>query len=70
MTKLALQQFPDLLTEKRASIDTATAGNWLSRRSQTMRIWALTGYPIQPRRINGPLSWPVSEIKKLLGVPA
>ena len=68
MTTRTKQQFPDLLTEKRPAVDTATAGHWLSRRPQTMRIWALTGHPIQPRRINGRLAWPVSEIKKLLGV--
>ena len=64
------QQFPDLLTEQRPSVDTATAAHWLSRRPQTMRIWALTGHPIQPRRINGRLAWPTSEIRRLLGVPA
>ena len=62
------QQFPDLRTEQRPAVDTATAAHWLSRRPQTMRIWALTGHPIMPRRINGRLAWPVSEIKKLLGV--
>ena len=70
MTIPSNQQFPDLLTEKRPAVDTSTAAHWLSRRPQTMRIWALTGHPIQPRRINGRLAWPVSEIKRLLGVPA
>ena len=65
-----VQQFPDLRTEQRPAVDTATAAHWLSRRPQTMRIWALTGHPIMPRRINGRLAWPVSEIKKLLGVTA
>ena len=65
-----VQHFPDLRTEQRPAVDTATAAHWLSRRPQTMRIWALTGDPIMPRRVNGRLAWPVSEIKKLLGVPA
>lgn len=65
-----VQQFPDLRTEQRPAVDTATAAHWLSRRPQTMRIWALTGHPIMPRRINGRLAWLVADIKKLLGVPA
>ena len=64
------QQFPDLRTEQRPAVNTATAAHWLSRRPQTMRIWALTGHPLMPLRINGRLAWPVAGIKKLLGVPA
>ncbi len=63
-----VEQFPDLRTEQRPAVDTATAAYWLSRRPQTMRIWALTGHPIMPRRVNGRLAWPVTEIKHLLGV--
>nr|WP_240538468.1 DNA-binding protein [Rhodoferax sp. PAMC 29310] len=68
MTTIAHQQFPDLLAEQRPTVDTATAAHWLSRRPQTMRFWALTGHPIQPRRVNGRLAWPTVEIKRLLGV--
>ena len=68
MTIRTNQQFPDLLTEQRPAVDTATAAHWLSRRPQTMRIWALTGHPIMPRRINGRLAWPVSELRRVLGV--
>ena len=64
------QQFPDLLTETRPTVDTATAAHWLSRKPQTLRIWSLTGHPIMPRRVNGRLAWPVSELRRLLGVPA
>ena len=64
------QNFPDLRTEQRPAVDTATAAHWLSRRPQTMRTWALTGHPIMPRRVNGRLAWPVAEIRRLLGVPA
>ncbi len=60
--------FPDLVTEKRPAVNTALAAHWLSRRPQTLRIWALTGHPIMPRRVNGRLSWPVAEIRRLLGV--
>lgn len=68
MTITTNQQFPDLMAETRPTVDTATAGHWLSRRPQTLRIWALTGHPIQPRRINGRLAWPVADIKRLVGV--
>jgi len=68
MTTLTNQPFPDLRTEQRPAVDTATAAHWLSRRPQTMRIWALTGHPIMPRRVNGRLAWPVAEIRRLLGV--
>jgi hypothetical protein len=62
------QPYPDLLTENRPTVDTATAAHWLSRRPQTMRIWAMTGHPIRPTRVNGRLAWPVADIKRLLGV--
>ena len=62
--------FIPLAQEQRTHVDTSAAAHYLNRRPQTLRIWALTGHPIQPRRINGRLAWPVSEIKRLLGVPA
>ena len=62
--------FPPLESVTRPTVDTAAAAYYLNRKPQTMRIWALTGHPIQPRRINGRLAWPVSELKRLLGVPA
>jgi hypothetical protein len=55
-----LQQFPPLESVNRPAVDTAAAAHYLNRRPQTMRIWALTGHPIQPRRINGRLAWPVA----------
>lgn len=64
------RQFPDLLTETRPTVDTATAAHWLSRRPQTLRVYALTGHPICPVRFNGRLAWPVSEIKRVMGVSA
>lgn len=65
-----LQQFPDLLTEKRPYVNTETAAYWLSRQAQTMRVWASKGGPITPTRIYGRLAWPVADIKRLLGVEA
>ena len=62
------QHFPDLLTEKRPYVNTETAAYWLSRRAQTMRVWASRGGPITPTRIYGRLAWPVADIKRLLHV--
>jgi hypothetical protein len=63
--------FTPLALETRPAVDTAAAAYYLSRRPQTMRGWAcLENGPIRPIRINGRLAWPVSEIKKLLGVSA
>lgn len=61
-------RFPRLEAETRPAVDTATAAHWLSRKPQTLRIWALSGHPIAPRRVNGRLSWSVAEIRRLLGV--
>jgi hypothetical protein len=56
-------------SEKRSHVETETAAWHLSRRPQTLRIWAChdTG-PIRPIRINGRLMWPVADIKRLLGI--
>jgi hypothetical protein len=70
MTTATIQQFPPLESVTRPTVETSAAAYYLNRKPQTMRIWALTGHPIMPRRVNGRLAWPVSEIKKLLGVPA
>lgn len=70
MKAASIQQFPDIMEEKRPTVDTATAAHWTNRKPQTLRIWALTGHPIMPRRINGRLAWPVAEIRSLLGVSA
>ena len=58
-----------LASETRAAITTAEAAAHLNRAQQTLRIWACREYgPIRPLRINGRLAWPVSEIKRVLGV--
>ena len=64
------QQFPPLALEVRPAVDTATAAHWLLRQQQTLRGWAChEDGPIRPLRIHGRLAWPVSEIKRVLGVP-
>ena len=67
----APQQFTPLELEHRPAVDTAAAAFYLSRRPQTLRGWAcLENGPLRPMRINGRLAWPVSELKRVLGVPA
>lgn len=61
--------FSDIRTETRPTVNTATAAYWLSRQQQTLRGWAChEDGPIRPIRVNGRLAWPVSEIKRILGV--
>lgn len=62
-------QFPPLETVTRPALDTESAAYYLNRQPQTLRIWACkeTG-PLRPTRCYGRLSWPVSEIRRLLGV--
>lgn len=63
------QTHPNLLTEQRPTVDTETAAYWLSRRPQTMRIWACReNGPLRPIRINGRLAWSVAAIRILVGV--
>ena len=70
MQTTALQQFPPLESVTRPTVDTATAAYDLNRRPQTLRTWAMnsgTG-PVPCIRINGRLAWPVSELRRVLGV--
>jgi hypothetical protein len=62
--------FPPLEQVTRPTVDTAAAAYYLNRKPQTLREWAMTGKVIKPTRCNGRLAWHVSEIKRVLGVPA
>ena len=63
--------FPPLESVTRPTVDTAAAAYYLNRRPQTMRGWAChEDGPIRCIRINGRLAWPVSELRRVLGVPA
>jgi len=63
--------FVALAAETRSAVDTATAAHHLNRRPQTLRGWAcLENGPVRPFRIHGRLAWPVSELRRVLGVPA
>lgn len=60
--------FPPLERVTRPHVPTEQAAYYLNRRPQTLRGWAMTGRVIMPLRFNGRLAWPVSEIRRLLGV--
>ena len=65
-------QLTPLALETRTALPTPEAAGHLNRAQQTLRMWAMrdgTG-PIRPLRINGRLAWPVSELRRVLGVPA
>ena len=64
------QQFPPLEQVNRPTVPTEQAAHYLNRRPQTLRTWAInsgTG-PVPCIRINGRLAWPVSELRRVLGV--
>ena len=70
-THQAPQQFPTLESVTRPTVDTAAAAYYLNRRPQTLRCWAVyQDGAVNPIRISGRLAWPVSELKRVLGVPA
>ena len=55
--------------EVRHTLPTEEAARHLGRKPQTLRIWACKeNGPLRPMHVNGRLAWPVSDIKKLLGV--
>lgn len=66
-----LPSYPPLDRETRSHVPTDCAAHHLNRRPQTLRIWAChEDGPIRPIRVNGRLAWPVSDLRKVLGVPA
>jgi hypothetical protein len=61
--------FPPLESVTRPTVDTAAAAYYLNRKPQTCRAWAcLENGPLRPIRISGRLAWPVSELRRVLGV--
>ena len=65
------KQFPPLESVTRPTVDTAAAASYFNRREQTLRGWACQeDGPIRPLRINGRLAWPVSDMRRVLGMPA
>ncbi|MBA4255355.1 MAG: hypothetical protein C0445_05720 [Polaromonas sp.] len=58
-----------LATEVRHALTTEEAAQHLGRSPQTLRIWACKeNGPLRPVRVNRRLMWPVSEIRRVLGV--
>jgi hypothetical protein len=58
-----------LQKETRAALPTDEAAFHLSRASQTLRLWACReDGPLRPIRVHGRLLWPVSELRRVLGV--
>ncbi len=63
------QQFPPLELVTRPTVPTEQAAYYLNRRPQTLRGHAcMENGPIRPLRINGRLAWPVSELRRVLGM--
>ena len=57
--------------ETRTALPTGEAAFHLNRAQQTLRLWAMReDGPLRPMRINGRLAWPVSELRRVLGVRA
>jgi hypothetical protein len=68
MAAITFQPVP-LDREPRTGLPTNEAAYHLNRASQTLRLWAMReDGPLRPMRINGRLSWPVSELRRVLGV--
>ena len=65
------QQFPPLEQVNRPTVPTEQAAYYLNRKPQTCRALAcLENGPLRPIRISGRLAWPVSELRRVLGVAA
>lgn len=63
------KEYPALDSLNRPNVDTNAAAYYMDRRPQTLRGWACNeDGPIRPIRINGRLAWPVSELRRVLGV--
>ena len=62
-------QLTPLALETRTALPTPEAAAQLNRAQQTLRMWAMReDGPIRPLRINKRLAWPVSELRRVLGV--
>ena len=62
-------QLVPLTQEVRSALPTNEAALQLNRAEQTLRLWAChENGPLRPIRINGRLAWPVSELRRVLGV--
>lgn len=70
MAAHSIQRVP-LDQETRAALPTTEAAFHLNRAEQTLRLWAMReNGPLRPLRVHGRLAWPVSELRRVLGVAA
>jgi hypothetical protein len=61
------RNFVPIEQETRSHVETACAAFYLTRRPQTLRLWAChENGPIRPNRVNGRLAWSVADIKRVL----
>ncbi len=59
--------FPPLTLETRSAVETACAAFHLTRKPQTLRLWACQGNgPIRPIHVHGRLAWKVADIQAVL----
>ena len=60
--------FPPIGSVQSPHVGTKQAAFYLGREQTTLRIWACKGTgPIEPRRVNGRLAWPVAKIREVVG---
>jgi len=62
-------QYPPIESINRPNVPTEQAAYYLDRKCQTLRGWACReDGPLRPLRVHGRLAWPVSELRRVLGV--
>lgn len=50
------------------AVCTAVAAFYLGREPKTLRAWSSSGSgPLRPIKVNGRLSWPVRDLRRVLG---
>lgn len=61
--------FQPLESVTRPTVPTDAAAYYLDRKPQTLRGWAChDDGPLRPIRVYGRLAWPVSELRRVLGM--
>jgi len=69
MENIQATELPPLETVSSPAVDTAAAAYYLGRKPKTLRAWSSAGTgPIRPIDVNGRLSWPVSELRRVLRI--
>lgn len=60
---------PPLEAVNKPALTTLEAAHYLNRSAKTLRSWACyENGPVRPLRINGQLAWPLTEVKRCLGI--